>query len=112
MSEEQQLRSAPGCGSFIMLGLIAIVLLSLVGLIFPVEILPYPQPVLIGVMVVAAVALVIAFFMRRAHKRDTQQEADDKADRLLHQGFDTLGEIDSEAHKLAEKYNNNEDTPT
>jgi len=104
MNEEQQLRSAPGCGTFIMLGLIAIVLLSLVGIIFPLEILPYPRSVLIGVMAVAAVALVITFFMRRAQKRDMQEEANDRADTLLHKGFDKLGQIDSEAHKLAEQY--------
>jgi len=109
MNEEQQLRSAPGCGTFIMLGLIAIVLLSLVGIIFPVEILPYPRSVLIGVMAVSAVTLVIAFFMRRAHKRDMQKEADDRADQLLRQGFESLGDImDSEAHKLAKKYEDEE----
>ena len=108
MTEEQQLRSAPGCGTFIMLGLIAIVLLSLVGIIFPVEILPYPRPVLIGVMAVSAVALVIAFLMRRAHKRDMQKEADDKADQMLRKGFDSLGNIDSDAHKLADKYKDKE----
>jgi len=104
MSEEQQLRSAPGCGTFIMGGLIAIVLLSLVGIIFPVEILPYPRSVLIGIMAVSAVALVIAFLMRRANKQDMQKEADDRADQLLHRGFDTIESTDSEAHKLAEQY--------
>ena len=104
MNEEQQLRTAPGCGTFIMLGLTAIVLLSLVGIIFPVEILPYPRPVLIGIMAVAAVALVIAFLMGRTHKRDMQEESDNRADQLLRQGFDTLSDVDSEAHKLAEKY--------
>lgn len=108
MNEEQQLRFAPGCGTFILLGLIAIVLLSLVGIIFPVEILPYPRPVLIVIMAVSVVALVIAFLMRRAHKRDMQKEFDDRADQLLRQGFDTLGDIDSEAHKLAEKYKDDE----
>jgi len=108
MNEEQQLRSAPGCGTFIMLGLIAIVLLSLVGIIFPVEILPYPRPVLTGIMAVSAVALVIAFLIRRAHKRDMQQEADDRADQLLRKGFDTMGDMDSEAHKLAKKYKDEE----
>jgi len=104
MNEEQQLRSAPGCGTFIMLGLIAIALLSLVGIIFPLEILPYPRTVLAGVMAVAAVALVIAFLMRRAHKRDMQKESDDRAEQLLRKGFDTIGDMDSEAHKLAQKY--------
>jgi len=108
MNEEQQLRSAAGCGTFIMLGLIAIVLLSLAGIIFPVEILPYPRPILIGVMAVSAVALVIAFLMRRAHKRDMQKEADDRADQLLRQGFDTLGDTDCEANKLAELYKDEE----
>ena len=104
MTEEQQLQSAPGCGTLIMGGLIIIVLLSLVGIIFPLEILPYPRTILIGVLVVSTVALVIAFFMRRAHKWDMQKEANDRADQLLRQGFDTLGDMDSEAHKLAEKY--------
>jgi len=104
MTEEQQLKSAPGCGTFIMGGLIIIILLSLAGIIFPIEILPYPRTVLIGISVICAIALVVAFFMRRAHKRDMQKEADDRADQLLRQGFDTLGDMDSEAHKLAEKY--------
>jgi len=104
MNEEQQLRSLPGCGTFIMLGLTAIVLLSLVGIIFPVEILPYPRPVLIGIMVAAAISLVIAFLMRRAHKRDMQEESDNRADQLLRKGFETLESVDSEAHKLAQKY--------
>jgi len=108
MNEEQQLRSAPGCGTFIMLGLIAIVLLSLVGIIFPVEILPYPRSVLIVIMAVSVVALVIAFLMRHAHKRDMQKEADDRADKLLRQGFDTMGDMDSEAYKLAKKYTDEE----
>jgi len=109
MTEEQKLRSAPGCGTFIMGGLIIIVLLSLVGIIFPVEILPYPRTVLISILAISAIALGLAFFMRRAHKRDMQKEADDKADQLLRQGFDTLGDMDSEAHKLAEKYNLEDD---
>jgi len=109
MTEEQQLKSAPGCGTLIMGGLIIIVLLSLVGIIFPLEILPYPRTVLVGILAVSAVALVIAFFLRRAHKRDMQKEADDRAAQLLRQGFDTLGDMDSEAHKLAEKYGNGED---
>jgi len=109
MTEEQQLRSAPGCGTFIMGGLIIIVLLSLMGIIFPIEILPDSRAVLIGVLVISTIALIIAFFMRRAHKRDMQKEANDRADQLLRQGFDTLGDMDSEAHKLAEKYNLEDD---
>ena len=104
MTEEQQLKSAPGCGTFIIIGLIVIVLLSLAGIIFPIEILPYPTVILVGVLIIAAIALIIAFFIRRAHLKDLKKEADDKADQLLRQGFETLGDMDDEAHKLAEKY--------
>ena len=104
MSEEQRLKSAPGCGTFIMFGLIAILLLSLVGAIFPIEILPYPRSVLIGIAVVSGIALVIAFLMRRANKRDLQQEKDDSADQLLRQGFEMLGgTLDNEASELAKQ---------
>jgi len=104
MTEEQRLKQAPGCGSFIMLGLIAIVLLSLVGIIFPVDILPYPTEILVGVLAISAIALVVAFFMWRSRVRDRQKEKDDKADSLLHKGFETLGGMDDEANKLVEKY--------
>jgi len=87
-----------------MLGLIAIVLLSLVGLIFPGDILPYPNEILIGILVVAAIALVVTFFMWRGRVKDKQKEADDKADELLRKGFETFGDVDDEAAKLAEKY--------
>ena len=104
MTEEEKLKQSPGCGSLIMLGLIGIVILSLVGLIFPVDILPYPNEILIGILVVAVIALVVAVFMWRGRVKDRQKEADDKADELLRQGFETLGEQDDEAARLAEKY--------
>ena len=105
MTEEDKLKQSPGCGSLIILGLIVIVILSLVGLIFPIDILPYPNEILIGVLVIAAIALIIAICMWRSRVKDRQKEADDKADNLLRQGFETLGEMDDEAIKLAEKYN-------
>jgi len=105
MTEEEKLKQSPGCGGLIMLGLIAIVILSLVGVIFPIDILPYPNSILIGVAVVAAIALIIAICMWRARVKDRQKEADDRADNLLRQGFETLGDMDDEAIKLAEKYN-------
>ena len=108
MTEEQKLKQAPGCGSFIMFGLVIIVLLSLAGLVFPVDILPYPNEILIGVLAISAIALIIAFFMRRSRVRDKQKEEDDKADNLLRQGFETLGDIDDEARKLAKKYEDGE----
>ena len=108
MTEEEKLKQSPGCGSLIMLGLIGIVILSLVGLIFPGDILPYPNEILIGVLVVAAVALIITICMWRSRVKDRQKEADDKADNLLRQGFETLGEQDDEATKLAEKYKEGE----
>ena len=104
MTEEEKLRQSPGCGSLIMLGLIGIVILSLVGLIFPVDILPYPNEILIGILVIAAIALVITFFMWRSKVKDRQKAEDDKADNLLRQRFETLGHKDDEASKLAEKY--------
>jgi len=108
MTEEQKLKQAPGCGTFIMFGLIIIVLLSLVGLIFPGDLLPYPNQVLAAVLAVSAIALIIAFFMWRSRVRDAKKEEDDKADNMLRQGFDTLGHIDDEATKLAEKYKEEE----
>ena len=108
MAEEEKLKQSPGCGSLIMLGLIGIVILSLVGLIFPVDILPYPNEILIGILVVALIALIVAFFMWRGRVKDRQKEADDKADELLRQGFETLGGKDDEAARLAEKYYNEE----
>jgi len=104
MTEEEKLRQSPGCGSLIMLGLIGIVLLSLVGLIFPGDILPYPNEILIGILVIATIALVIAIFMWRGRVKDRQKEEDDKADKLLRDGFETLGDKDDEASRLAEKY--------
>lgn len=91
-----------------MLGLIGIVILSLVGLIFPTDILPYPNEILIGILVVAAIALIIAIGMWRSRVKDRKKEADDKADNLLRQRFETLGEQDDEAAKLAEKYKESE----
>ena len=104
MTEEEKLRQSPGCGSLIMLGLIGVVILSLVGLIFPSDILPYPNEILIGILVVAAIALIIAICMWRSRVKDRQKEEDDKADNLLRKGFETLGDKDDEASKLAEKY--------
>jgi len=63
MTEEEKLNKSPGCGSLIMLGLIGIVMLSLVGLIFPGDILPYPNEILIGILIISAIALVVAIFM-------------------------------------------------
>jgi len=108
MTEEEKLRQSPGCGSLIVLGLIGIVILSLVGLIFPVDILPYPNEILIGILVIAAIALIIAICMWRSRVKDRQKEEDDKADNLLRKGFETLGDKDDEASKLAEKYYSDE----
>jgi len=104
MTEEDNLKQSPGCGSFIMLGLIGIVILSLVGIIFPMDILPYPDEILIGVAVVATIALIIAICMWRSKVRDRKKEEDDKADNLLRQRFETLGDQDDEAAKLAKQY--------
>ena len=104
VTEEEKLKQSFGCGGLIILGLIGIVLLSLVGLIFPTDILPYPNEILIGILVIGSVALIIAICMWRSRVNDRQKEADDKADNLLRQGFETLGEQDDEAAKLAEKY--------
>ena len=110
MTEEQKLKQAPGCGTFIMLGLIGIVILSLVGLVFPGDILPYPSEILIGVLVVAIIALVITFFMWRSRKKDMQQDEDNKAENMLRHHLDTLGQQDDEAAKLAKKYKNTSDS--
>ena len=104
MTEEQKLKQSLGCGSFIMLGLIAIVILSLVGIIFPGDILPYPNEILIGVLVVATIALIVAIGMWRGRVKDRKKEEDDKADELLRKGFETLGGKDDEASRLAEQY--------
>ncbi|MCL2016654.1 MAG: hypothetical protein FWG68_10460 [Defluviitaleaceae bacterium] len=104
MTEEEKLNRAPGCGSFIMAGLIIIVILALVGIIFPYEILPYPTEILAVVAVVAAIALIIYILMLRSRAKDRKKAADDKADELLRRGFQTLGDADDEASRLAEKY--------
>jgi len=104
MTEEERLNRSPGCGHLIMLGLIGIVILSLVGLIFPVDILPYPSSILIGVLVISVIALVVAVFMWRSKAKDIKQEADNKADNMLRHQLETLGDKDDEATKLAEKY--------
>ncbi|MCL2528443.1 MAG: hypothetical protein FWE42_08485 [Defluviitaleaceae bacterium] len=109
MTEEDKLKQSIGCGGFIMLGLIGIVILSLVGLIFPGDLLPYPNEILIGVLVVAAIALAITFFMWRSRVKDRQKEENDKADNVLRQRLDTLSQQDDEAIKLAEKYKNDGD---
>ena len=106
MTEEERLKRAPGCGGFIMLGLIVIVLLSMVGLIFPMDVLPYPNEVLAGILVAAFIALVVTFFMLRGRAKDRKKEEDDKADALLRKGFETLGDEDDEAARLAEQYYN------
>jgi len=110
MTEEEKLRKSPGCGGIIALGLIVIMILALVGLVFPGDILPYPSTILIGVLVVAAIALIITFCMWRSKVKDRQKEEDDKADALLRQGFETLGDKDDEASRLAEKYYNDEES--
>ena len=104
MTEEEKLARAPGCGTFIMAGLIGIVLLSLAGILFPIDLLPYPTEILIVILIVSVVALIVAFFMWRGKKRDQQQAEDDKADQLLRQGFETLGDKDDEAARLAKLY--------
>jgi len=109
MTEEEKLKRSPGCGGIIALGLIAIVILSLVGLIFPGDILPYPNEILIGMLVVAVIALVITVCMWRSKVRDRKKEEDDKADELLRKGFETLSDKDDEAARLAEKYYSNND---
>ena len=108
MTEEEKLKQSPGCGSLIILGLIGIVILSLVGLIFPVVILPYPNEILIGVLVIAAIALIVATCMWRSRAKDKKKEEDDKADNMLRQRLETLGEQDDKAIKLAEKYSSEE----
>ena len=110
MTEEEKLKKAPGCGSIIALGLIVIMILALVGLIFPWDILPYPSEILIGILVVAAIALIITICMWRSKVKDRQKEADDKADELLRKGFETFGDKDDEAAKLAEKYYSDEES--
>jgi len=104
MTEEDKLKQSLGCGGLIMLGLIGIVVLSLVGLIFPVDILPYPNEILIGVLIVAAIALIIAICMWRSRVKDRQKEEDNKIDNLMRQRHETLGDQDDEAVKLAKKY--------
>lgn len=91
-----------------MLGLIGIVILSLVGLVFPVDILPYPNEILIGILVISAIALIITICMWRSRAKDKQKEEDDKIDNLMRQQHQTLGHHDDAAVKLAEKY---ADTP-
>ena len=108
MTEEDKLKQSPGCGGLIMLGLTAIVILSLVGLIFPGDLLPYPSEILIGILIVAVIALVVTVCMWRSRVKDRKQEEDDKADNVLRQSLDTLGQQDDEAIKLAEKYKNKE----
>jgi len=104
MTEEDKLRKAPGCGSVIMGGLILIVLASLVGLIFPVDILPYPSEMLVGILVISSIALIVTIFMWRSRVKDRKKAEDDKADALLRRGFKTLGDKDDKAFKLADKY--------
>ena len=110
MTEEEKLKKSPGCGSFIALGLIVIIILSLVGLIFPADILPYPNEILIGILVVAAIALIITICMWTSKVKDRKKEENDKADELLRKGFETLGAKDDEAAKLAEKYYSGEES--
>jgi len=109
MTEEERLRKSPGCGGIIALGLIVIMILALTGLIFPEDILPYPSEILIGILVIAAIALIITIYMWRSRVKDRQKEEDDKADELLRKGFETLGDKDDEASRLAEKYYNDKE---
>jgi len=109
MTEEDKLRRAPGCGVFIMVGLIGIVVLSLFGLIFPGDILPQSNEILIGVIVIGSIAAIIAFFMWRRTVKDRQEAEDAKADALLRRGFETLGDKDDEASRLAAKYYDDND---
>jgi len=108
MTEEDKLKQAPGCGSVILLGLIVVVILSLVGIIFPGDVLPYPREILIGIFVIATIALVVAVFMWWGRRKDKQKEADEKADALLQKGFDTWGDDDDEAARLAKLYDEEE----
>jgi len=108
MTEEEKLRKSPGCGGIIALGLIVIMILALVGLLFPGDILPYPSEILIGVLVIAVIALIITIGMWRSRVKDRKKEEDDKADELLRKGFETLGGKDDEASRLAEQYYNDE----
>ena len=108
MTEEDRLRNSPGCGGLIALGLIVIVILALVGLIFPGDILPYPSEIMLGVLVLAVVALVITLLMWRSKRRDKTKDEADATDELLRKGFNTLGDADDEAAKLAQKYHDKE----
>ena len=110
MTEEEKLRKSLGCGGIIALGLIVIMILALVGLIFPGDILPYPSEILIGILVIAAIALIITICMWRSRIKDRRKEEDDKADELLRKGFETLGDKDDEASRLAEKYYTDEES--
>lgn len=85
-------------------GLIVIVLLSLVGIIFPVELLPYPTEVLVGILVVAAIALVVSIGMWRGRVADRRKADEEAAEKLLRTGLNTLGHQDDAAEKLAQKY--------
>ena len=110
MTEEEKLNKLPGCGSIIALGLIVIMILSLIGLIFPGDILPYPSEILVGILIVATIVLVIAIVMWRSRVRDRKKEEDDKMDELLRKGFETIGDKDDEATRLAEKYYNTKES--
>ena len=108
MTEEEKLKKSPGCGGIIALGLIGIIILSLVGLLFPGDILPYPSEILIGLLVIAAIALIVTICMWRSRVKDRKKEDDDKADELLRKGFETLSDKDDEAARLAKKYYNDD----
>jgi len=56
------------------------------------------------VLVIAVIALTITFFMWQGKVKDRKKEEDDKADELLRKGFETWGDKDDEASRLAEKY--------
>jgi len=105
MTEEDKLKNAPGCGTLIMGGIIIIIILSLVGIIFPDDVLPYPTEILVAVLIVAVVALIVGIFMLRRKKKDDQDEMDNKADEILRTGLKTMGDADDEASKLAQQYN-------
>jgi len=109
MTEEERLNRAPGCGTFIMAGLVGIVLLALVGIIFPGDLLPYPTEILVGILVAAVIALCVAFFMWRGRVRDRKKAEEEQADALLRKGFDTWGDVDDEAARLADLYKDEDD---
>ena len=68
----------------------------------------YPNEILIGILVIAAIALIVKICMWRSRVKDRRQEENEKADNFLRQNHQTLSEQDDEAFKLAEKYKESE----